>query len=137
YCSQAWTRYTGAPSDAAHGWGWAGMVHPDEAPGFDELWRGVLASRGVLESEVRLRRADGAYRWHLVRAVPEHDDGGDVSGWIGTYTDCHDLKAAHAATIEAIQVRDEFLSIASHELRTPLTALQLQLEGLAEQVTEA
>ncbi len=30
----------------------------------------------------------------------------------------------------AIQVRDEFLSVASHELRTPLSALLLQLESL-------
>jgi signal transduction histidine kinase len=31
---------------------------------------------------------------------------------------------------EAIQVRDEFLSVASHELRTPLTPLQLQIDNL-------
>ncbi|HEY7955150.1 MAG TPA: GAF domain-containing protein, partial [Polyangia bacterium] len=30
----------------------------------------------------------------------------------------------------AIQLRDEFLSIASHELRTPLTGVQLQVEGI-------
>jgi PAS domain S-box-containing protein len=30
----------------------------------------------------------------------------------------------------AVQLRDEFLSIASHELRTPLTTMQLQLSGL-------
>lgn len=35
---------------------------------------------------------------------------------------------------KAIQVRDEFLSIASHELKTPLTPLKLQLQGLARQV---
>jgi signal transduction histidine kinase len=31
---------------------------------------------------------------------------------------------------EAIQIRDEFLSIASHELRTPLTSLMLQIDLL-------
>ncbi len=35
---------------------------------------------------------------------------------------------------EAIQVRDEFLSIASHELRTPLTPLKLQLQNMSRQV---
>ncbi len=35
---------------------------------------------------------------------------------------------------KAIEVRDEFLSIASHELRTPLTPLKLQFQGLARQV---
>src|SRR5690606_5729393 len=31
---------------------------------------------------------------------------------------------------QAVQVRDDFLSVAGHELRTPLTALQLQLQAL-------
>lgn len=31
---------------------------------------------------------------------------------------------------EAVQLREEFLSIASHELKTPVATLQLQLEGL-------
>ncbi len=32
----------------------------------------------------------------------------------------------------AIQLRDEFLSVASHELRTPLAALHLQIQGLRD-----
>jgi PAS domain S-box-containing protein len=32
--------------------------------------------------------------------------------------------------VDAIHVRDEFLSVASHELKTPLSALQLQIETL-------
>jgi signal transduction histidine kinase len=34
----------------------------------------------------------------------------------------------------AIQVRDEFLSIASHELKTPLTPLKLQLQLMARKI---
>lgn len=45
----------------------------------------------------------------------------------------HRAKLFEAAN-EAIQVRDEFLSIASHELRTPLTPLKLQLQNMSRQV---
>lgn len=40
----------------------------------------------------------------------------------------------YQAAREAIELRDEFLSIASHELRTPLTPLKLQLQKLAREV---
>lgn len=40
------------------------------------------------------------------------------------------LEAQTAELQCAVQVRDEFLSIASHELRTPLTPLKLQLQSI-------
>jgi signal transduction histidine kinase len=40
----------------------------------------------------------------------------------------NELKASNAQRLEAIQARDEFLSIASHELKTPLTSLKLQTQ---------
>ncbi len=45
----------------------------------------------------------------------------------------HRAKLFKSAT-DAIQIRDEFLSIASHELRTPLTPLKLQLQNMSRQV---
>ncbi len=39
--------------------------------------------------------------------------------------------------VAAVQVRDDFLSVASHELRTPLTTLQLQLDVLKRRRTPA
>lgn len=40
----------------------------------------------------------------------------------------------YAEATEAIQVRDDFLSVASHELKTPLTPLQLQLHTIGRQL---
>jgi PAS domain S-box-containing protein len=69
-------------------------VHPDDIGGGQAAWaqrRWPAAS--TYEIEFRLRRADGAYRWHLARALPIRDDGRD-SRWVGTNTDIEDQKAA-------------------------------------------
>ena len=104
--------------------GWLAAVHPDDTNQCVAGWRDAVAKGSRYEGEFRLRRAsDGAYRWHISRAVPERNAAGEIVAWLGTHTDFEDLK-------QAIRARDEFLSIASHELRTPLTALKLRLQAL-------
>ena len=50
--------------------------HPDDAERTDKAWRASLASGEPLSIEVRVRRADGQYRWHTMRRVPLRDDEG-------------------------------------------------------------
>lgn len=123
YGNQHWCDYTGLPFADIQGWGWLSAVHEDDAVECKTQWRHAIRSEEVYERELRIRRRDGVYRWHICRAVPERGEEGRVVGWIGSYTDCEDLK-------RGVQARDEFLLIASHELRTPLSVLQLQLETL-------
>ena len=54
------------------------------------------ASATLYETEFRLRRADGAYRWHIARAVPIKDSSGATVCWIGTNTDVDRQKASEA-----------------------------------------
>jgi len=122
YCNRHWYGYTGLRADQAHNRHWLASIAPEDAPAWTAGWRAGLSGTRVFELECRLRRHDDVYRWHLCRAVPETENGRIVA-WLGTFTDCDDLK-------RAVQARDEFLSIASHELRTPLTTLQLQLQSL-------
>jgi signal transduction histidine kinase len=42
----------------------------------------------------------------------------------------------YAAALEALRLRDDFLSVAGHELKNPLNALQLQLRLLARKARE-
>lgn len=86
--------YTGLDNGALLGAGWAAFVHPDDAGAALRLWQACVDSGDAFDIEMRLRRADGQYRWHLSRARPSPvGDGGDMR-WIGTSIDIDDQKNA-------------------------------------------
>ncbi len=84
--------YSGFEVGALDGTGWTSMVHPEDAPAAGERWATSLASGDIYETEFRLRRADGAHRWHIARAIAIRDETGKILRWIGTNTDIHDQK---------------------------------------------
>jgi PAS domain S-box-containing protein len=92
--------YSGAAPGALDGAGWAHIVHADDLADAVARWSAALAEGATYEAEFRLRRADGAYRWHIARAVPIRDENGGVTRWIGTNTDIEDQKATAQALID-------------------------------------
>ncbi len=89
--------YSGIARGSLDGQGWVAMVHPDDATLAGGRWAAALATGEDYETEFRLRRADGAWRWHLARAVAIRGHDGEVARWIGTNTDIEDQKATAAA----------------------------------------
>jgi PAS domain S-box-containing protein len=78
--------------------GWREVAHPEDLGCTLDRWRTALATGEPYENELRLRRAaDGAYRWHLTRAVPMTDKSGAVVKWFGSNIDIHDRKRAEEA----------------------------------------
>ena len=60
-----------------------------------------MRSGEMFQTECRLRRgSDGAFRWHLCRAVPERSPTGQILSWVGTFTDIEDQKRAQAILAE-------------------------------------
>jgi len=64
------------------------------------------------EEEMRLRRADGEYRWFLVRTAPLRNEQGKLVKWYGVSTDIEDLKRADAALKESQRRLEEAQRIA-------------------------
>lgn len=95
--------YTGAAFGALDGDAWSKFVHPDELPAAVAAWTHAIESGNSYEVEFRLRRADGAYRWFLARAVPVRGEHDDIVRWMGTNTDVHDhrLISAELARLNA------------------------------------
>ncbi len=92
FLNRNFREYTGLSLEHGLGWGWMSAFHPDDR--LKEEWRAALAAGEPFEKEARLRRADGQYRWFLIRAVPLRDRQRNVVRWYGTSTDIEDLKRA-------------------------------------------
>jgi PAS domain S-box-containing protein len=89
--------YTGMKPGELDGGGWVTMVHPEDLPEAQQRWQAALSSGEIYEAEFRLKRHDGAWRWHLARAVPIRDTEGRITRWVGTNTDIQDQKEVSAA----------------------------------------
>lgn len=121
FYNKQWYVYNGLDHEQSKGWGT--IIHPDDLSYTIEKYKSILGSGKEGEFETREKRADGEYRWHLVRMEPVVDDMGNVQLWVGTATDIHELKNLQ-------QQKDDFISIASHELKTPITSLKISLQLL-------
>ena len=89
--------YCGAPDGTLVGAEWARMVHPDDLPESKRLWESASACGAVFEAEVRLKRADGVYRWHVARGAAVRGSDGEIVRWVGTTTDIEDQHKAREA----------------------------------------
>ena len=69
-------------------------VHPDDSERLKTYADRALSSGAAYELEVRLRKADGSYRWFLARYNPVRDDKGQITRWYVACTDIEDRKRA-------------------------------------------
>ena len=100
------------------------FVHPDDLATIRSEWQLATNQQRSAEVKVRLRRhADGAYRWFLMRGVPQQDEAGKTTGWIVAATDIDTEHQALEDAEDASRMKEEFLATVSHELRNPLNAM--------------
>jgi PAS domain S-box-containing protein len=101
YKNQFWYDFSGMTMAASLGRGWQAAIHPEDAERTAQTWQAAVASGSAYENELRFRRADGQYRWHLARALPLKDSAGKIVKWLAISVDIHDRKMAAAAVAEA------------------------------------
>ena len=92
YFNQQWVEYTGLTLEESYGHGWNKPFHPDDQQRAWAAWQNAVNNNGIYSLECRLRRADGVYRWWLIRGVPVFDEHGKIYKWFGTCTDIDNIK---------------------------------------------
>ncbi|MCI0744164.1 MAG: ATP-binding protein [Verrucomicrobia subdivision 3 bacterium] len=124
YVSRRWPEYTGADFQEALSDGASSFVHADDMARVQEVWkRAVEAGRGD-ETQLRLRRRDGVYRWHLVRGVPECDAHGQITHWVGVAIDIEELAATHATLTHAKEELERTVADRTHQLQEVVEQLE-------------
>jgi PAS domain S-box-containing protein len=112
FFSQPSLDYTGLSLDQSLD-GWAGAFHPDDMASLMGMWQAIRKSGMRGETEARLRRFDGEYRWFLFRAEPMRDEAGKVAKWYGSATDIEDRKLTDVALRQSEQRFRDYAETAS------------------------
>jgi PAS domain S-box-containing protein len=94
FFNQRWMDYTGLTLAESYGHGWIKPFHPDDQPRAWQAWQRAIQYHETYVLEGRLRRADGSYRWWLIRGEPMRHADGTILKWFGTCTDIEDIKQA-------------------------------------------
>ena len=97
YVNKRFVEYTASSAEQTAGSGWQALVHPDDLEQHAGKWIEAVATGKPHESELRIRRTDGQYRWQLDRGVPLRDEDGNIVMWYGVTTDIEDRKRAEEA----------------------------------------
>jgi PAS domain S-box-containing protein len=117
--NKRWFEYTGTTPEQIRGKRWQSCVHPDDLAQLVDVGRAYVASGTPFDSEARLRRFDGEYRWFLFRPAPVRDESGKIVTWYGTITDIEDRKRAE----DALRESEARLSKAERELQHMLDSI--------------
>jgi len=130
YFNQQWVDYTGLTLEGSYGHGWNIPFHPDDKQRAWDAWQNATKNNAVYSLNCRLRRADGAYKWWLIRGVPLIDESGKILKWYGTCTDIEDIMQTKEELIlakeraeESDRLKSAFLANMSHEIRTPMNGI--------------
>ena len=135
YFNAPFYEYTGLSSPIDTAMLWKTVVHPDDLPAALDTRNRAIASHLPWDVEYRLRRFDGAYRWHRGRAafLREAGTNSNEGKWIGTATDIHEEVEAR----QALKLSNDMLEARVAERTEALAEAGARRQVLVRQLVSA
>jgi PAS domain S-box-containing protein len=99
-------------------------THPDDLERVKACWLRASGSGSAYDVELRVRKHDGSYRWHLARYNPVRDDKGQIMRWYVAGTDIEERKRAE----EKLQQENVALMRAEQKIREQEAELRQMLD---------
>ena len=131
YCNKPWLDFTGRTLEQELGSGWAEGVHPDDRERFRQAYAAASEDRREFETEYRLRRHDGAYRWVLHNGRPYRRPDGSFGGYFHACLDVTARKDTEERLRGAVSEKEHQLRELHHRAKNnmQLVLSLLRLQG--------
>ena len=131
FINQAYREFSGATLEQVAGGKWRSLIHPDDAPEFVCAFQRAVREHTPFRAEMRVRRADGVWRWFGTNATPRFSPSGVFLGHIGLSADITErrhaeqtrqfqlslIRAIHEVSLDGILVVNDEKLIASYNQR--------------------
>jgi hypothetical protein len=124
--------YFGRTREELKSWTTNDLVHPDDLARVTTDSRGAIEAGQPYDFEVRIRRADGVYRWFQVRNHPVRDAEGRVISWHTLLTDIDERKRAEDRLQLLFDITNQVVS--NLQLRDLLRAIAASVPALCNAI---
>lgn len=134
YTSDSFLRLVGLTQEECSAFGWAAMLHPDDAESTIVAWQECVRLGSRWDREHRFQGMDGHWHYILARGIPIKNDLDEITSWVGINLDISRQKQIESELREADRRKNEFLATLAHELRNPLAPIKhaVQLMGFSK-----
>jgi PAS domain S-box-containing protein len=109
--------YYGKTAEELMHWAQTDAIHPNDLARAVDVWSRAVEAGQDYALELRLRRADGLYRWFELRSRTVRDADGHIVRSYGLCTDIDDRKRAEHRLRRAIRARQDALRASARHLR--------------------
>ncbi len=119
---------------------WQLAIHPDDRAGAGQAVQEASSNGLELNTEWRVRHADGSDHWFMSRGKPLRDENGQVTRYLGIVIDITERKRAETALQEAHGTLERLVMERTAELSGAVASLQresLERKQLELQLIEA